>query len=49
MLEDLKLARIRSINVVFDAKLEKFYESLGFEMMMAGTIKNLWRISSDYR
>lgn len=41
VLEDLKLEGIRSVNVIFDAKLEKFYESLGFEMLIAGTIKNL--------
>lgn len=40
VLEDLKLAEIRNVNVVFDAKLEKFYESLGFERLLAGTIKN---------
>jgi N-acetylglutamate synthase-like GNAT family acetyltransferase len=41
VLEDLKLEGIRNVNVVFDAKLEKFYELLGFEMMVAGTVKNL--------
>jgi N-acetylglutamate synthase-like GNAT family acetyltransferase len=40
VLEDLKLAGIRNVNVIFDARLEKFYESLGFEKLMAGTIKN---------
>ena len=40
VLEDLKLAGIKSVNAIFDAKLEKFYESLGFEMLMAGTVKN---------
>jgi N-acetylglutamate synthase-like GNAT family acetyltransferase len=39
VLEDLKLAGIKSVNVIFDAKLEKFYESLGFEMLLGGTIK----------
>jgi aralkylamine N-acetyltransferase len=39
VLEDLKLVGIRNVNVIFDAKLEKFYESLGFEMSLAGTIK----------
>jgi aralkylamine N-acetyltransferase len=41
MLEDLKLAGIRNVNAIFDAKLEKFYESFGFEKLKAGTIKNL--------
>jgi GNAT superfamily N-acetyltransferase len=41
VLEDLKLAGIKNINVIFDAKLEKFYKAFGFEMLMAGTIKNL--------
>lgn len=41
VLEDLKLAGIRSVNVVFDARLEKFYESLGFEILKGGMIKNL--------
>ncbi len=40
VLEDLKLEGIQSMNVIFDAKLEKFYASLGFEMMIGGTIKN---------
>ena len=40
ILEDLKLEHIRNVNVIFDAKLERFYESLGFEMLMAGTIQN---------
>jgi GNAT superfamily N-acetyltransferase len=40
ILEDLKLEGIRSINVIFDARLEKFYESLGFEMLRAGTLRN---------
>jgi N-acetylglutamate synthase-like GNAT family acetyltransferase len=39
VLEDLKLAGIKSVNVIFDARLEKFYESFGFEMSLAGTIK----------
>jgi N-acetylglutamate synthase-like GNAT family acetyltransferase len=39
VLEDLKLVGIRNVNVIFDAKPEKFYESLGFEMSLAGTIK----------
>jgi N-acetylglutamate synthase-like GNAT family acetyltransferase len=39
VLEDLRLAGIRSVNVFFDAKLEKFYEALGFEILKAGTIK----------
>jgi aralkylamine N-acetyltransferase len=41
VLEDLKLAEIKSVNVIFDARLEKFYESFGFEKLKAGTIKNL--------
>ncbi len=41
VLEDLRLAGIRSVNVIFDARLENFYESLGFEMLTAGTIRNL--------
>jgi GNAT superfamily N-acetyltransferase len=40
VLEDLKLAGIKSVNVIFDARIERFYESLGFEMLLAGTIKN---------
>jgi N-acetylglutamate synthase-like GNAT family acetyltransferase len=40
VIEDIKLAGIKGVNVIFDAKLEKFYESLGFEMLLAGTIKN---------
>ena len=40
ILEDLKLERIRSANVIFEATLEKFYESLGFEMLSAGTLPN---------
>jgi GNAT superfamily N-acetyltransferase len=39
VLEDLKVAGIRNINVIFDARLEKFYEPFGFEMLKAGTIK----------
>jgi aralkylamine N-acetyltransferase len=39
VIEDLTIAGIRNINVIFDVKLEKFYESLGFEMLIAGTIK----------
>ena len=41
ILEDLKLEHIRNVNVIFDAKLERFYESLGFEFLKAGTIKTL--------
>jgi GNAT superfamily N-acetyltransferase len=41
VIEDLKLAGIKSVNVIFDAKLEKLYEAFGFEMLNAGTIKNL--------
>jgi N-acetylglutamate synthase-like GNAT family acetyltransferase len=40
VLEDLKLAGIKSVNVIFDARIERFYESLGFEMLSAGTVKN---------
>jgi N-acetylglutamate synthase-like GNAT family acetyltransferase len=40
VLEDLKLEGIRSVHVVFDAKLEEFYAALGFEMLMAGTFRN---------
>lgn len=39
VIEDLKLENIQSVNVIFDAKLEKFYESLGFELLLAGTFK----------
>jgi N-acetylglutamate synthase-like GNAT family acetyltransferase len=40
VLEDLKRAGIKSVNVIFNTKLEKFYEALGFEMLVAGTVKN---------
>ncbi len=39
ILMDLKLENIHSINVIFEAKLEKFYAGLGFEILKAGTIK----------
>jgi N-acetylglutamate synthase-like GNAT family acetyltransferase len=40
ILEDLKLENIRSANVIFEPKLEKFYQKLGFEVLMAGTMRN---------
>ena len=40
ILEDLKLENIRSINVIFEPKHEKFYQELEFEILMAGTMRN---------
>jgi aralkylamine N-acetyltransferase len=39
VLEDLKLEGIRSVNVIFDARLEKFYAALGFEMLMGAILR----------
>ncbi len=40
VLEDLKLEGIRSVNLIFDARLEEFYAALGFEMLIGGTLRN---------
>ena len=40
ILEDLKLENIRSVNVIFEPKHEKFYQELEFEILMAGTMRN---------
>lgn len=40
ILKDLKLENIRSVNVIFEPKLEKFYQKLGLEVLMAGTMRN---------